>query len=108
MLGGDFNSPLLPFEKLGGLVDYYESMMDLTGFFNSVGLYDVPPLCTQFTWSNKKFGNQITQVKLDRFLISTNWNIFQHLFLFSLPITRSDHNAIMLKIKVTLIKALSP
>lgn len=49
MLGGDFNSPLLPSEKLGGLNEYSDSMMKLAKFFNSVGLIDIPLQGTKFT-----------------------------------------------------------
>lgn len=48
MIGGDFNLPLFPLEKLGGLEDFLDSMMDLGGFFNSVGLIDIP-LITPFS-----------------------------------------------------------
>lgn len=97
MLGGNFNSPLLPSEKSGGLDDYTNSMMELAGFLNFVGLIDIPLQGSKFTWSNRRNGNQMIQVKLDIFFISSNWNISQNFPLSSLPRSGYDHNTLVLK-----------
>ena len=38
---GDFNTPLMDEEKLGGLAPDWESKMDLSNFINSLALLDV-------------------------------------------------------------------
>lgn len=72
-------------------------MMELVEFFNMTNLIDIPLQGTKYTWSNRRIGNHLIQVKLDRFLISANWDISQSLSLSSLPRSGFDHNALLLK-----------
>jgi len=41
MLASDFNTPLYPSEKSGGILDYSNSMFDFTEFINAFGLLDM-------------------------------------------------------------------
>lgn len=65
---GDFNSPLYPLEKCGGLVDYFDNMADLVNFLSVIGLLEIDLLVQFFAWTNRNLGDGFIQVKLDRFL----------------------------------------
>lgn len=41
MLVGDFNSPLYPSEKYGGLGDFSDSMGNVASFINASSLMDI-------------------------------------------------------------------
>lgn len=58
---------------------------------------DIPLIGSHFTWTNRRQGNQLIQVKLDRFLISSNWNILQNVSLTSFPRMGSDHSTRLLE-----------
>lgn len=96
MLTGDFNSPLYPSEKCVGLDDFCDSMGDLASFINVSSLMDVDLQGAPFTWSNNRKGKHLIQVRLDRFLISTYWDIGHSSYLKTLPRTTSDHNPLLL------------
>lgn len=67
---GDFNVPLYDHEKKGGNVSQLEGRLDLMDFINKEGLIDMDLHGMQFTWSNKRDGNECIQAHLDRALIS--------------------------------------
>ena len=71
---GDFNSPLYPFEKDGGAVDFTKSMKDLAKFINKNDLMDMKMCGVKFTWSNNRKGVDLIQVKLDRLLVPVGWD----------------------------------
>lgn len=96
MLAGDFNSPLYPSEKCGGLEDFSNSMGDLASFINATSLMDIDLQSAPFTWSNNRKGRHLIQVRLDRFLISTNWDIENSSYLKTLPRIAFDHNPLLL------------
>ena len=54
---GDFNTPLMDEEKLGGLALDWERKLDLFNFINSLALLDVDLSGGSYTWYNKKFGS---------------------------------------------------
>ena len=70
---GDFNTPLVDEEKLGGLAPDWESKQDLSNFINSLAFLDLDLVGGSFTWSNKRIGGESIQVRLDRALIYPNW-----------------------------------
>lgn len=53
--------------------------MDLANFLNGTRLMDVYLKETLFAWSNRGLGENLNQVKLDRFVISNGWNILPSL-----------------------------
>ncbi len=67
---GDFNVPLYDHEKMGGNVTQLKGRMDLREFINKEGLLDMDLHGIQFTWSNKRIGNDCIQARLDHALIS--------------------------------------
>lgn len=101
MLARDFNIPLYPSEKCGGRVDFIDSMGDLANLINATSLFDLDLQGVPYTWSNYRKGNHLIQVRLDRFLISTNWDIGHNSYLKTLPRTTSDHNPLLLHWKDT-------
>lgn len=72
MLAGDFNTPLYPSEKCGGLVDFTDSMGDLSNLINVTSLFDLDLQGVPYTWLNNRKGNHLIQVRVDRFFVSTN------------------------------------
>lgn len=67
---GDFNTPLVDGEKMGGLPPDLESKQDLANFINNLTLLDLDLLGGSFTWSNQRIGRECIQVRLDRALVS--------------------------------------
>ncbi|XP_059075341.1 uncharacterized protein LOC131875276 [Cryptomeria japonica] len=55
--------------------------MDLLNFINNQGLHDIELQGDKFTWSNRRTGDDLIQVKLDKALIPNEW--FNH-YQFSL------------------------
>ena len=47
---GYFNSPLYPSEKIGGMIDFKDSMKDLADFINNNDLLDMEIDGVKFTW----------------------------------------------------------
>lgn len=86
MMAGDFNSPLHPFEKSRGIEDYLESMNDLADFISIIGMMYI-----HLARSNKRVGQNLIQVRLDRVLVSGNWKNIDSLSLCALPRSSSDH-----------------
>lgn len=41
MVAGDFNTPIFPSRKLGGLVDYFDNGLNLANFMNMTNLLDI-------------------------------------------------------------------
>ena len=73
---GDFNSPLYPLEKIGGMIDFNDSMKNLANFINNNNLLDIEMDGVKCTWSINKKGVDLFQVKLDRVLVLTGWEGF--------------------------------
>jgi hypothetical protein len=46
----DFSSPLYPLEKIGGMIDFKDSMKDLADFINNNDLLDMEIDGVKFTW----------------------------------------------------------
>ena len=70
---GDFNTPLVDEEKMGGLSLDWERKHDLSNFINGLAFLDLDLMGGAFTWSNKCIGRDCIQVRLDRALISPDW-----------------------------------
>ena len=59
MCMGDFNTPLFPSEKLGGITNFSESMNDLLDFINAYDFIDVDLQGNPSTLSNNKKGEEL-------------------------------------------------
>ena len=59
MCMGDFNTPLFPLEKIGGIIDLLESMKDLLDFINTHDLINIDLKGNPFTWSNNRKGEDL-------------------------------------------------
>ena len=70
---GDFNVPLYDQEKKGGNVSQLDGRLDLMEFITNEGLMDMDLHGIEFTWTNKRTGNECIQARLDRALISLDW-----------------------------------
>lgn len=66
---GDFNSPLYPLEKVGGMVDFNDSMKDLAKSINKNDLMEMEMFGVKFTWSYNRKGVDLIQFKIDRLLV---------------------------------------
>lgn len=92
---GDFNSLLYPSEKVGGMIDFNDSMKDLANFINNNYLMDMEMHGVKFTWSNNRKGVDLIQVKLDRLLVPASWDRLTSSSLMGLPKTVSNHSLIL-------------
>ena len=72
LCSGDFNEILDQKEKSGGLPKDPFLMMDFTDVLKECGLVDMGWRGYSFTWSNKRFGFQLIEERLDRFLCNTS------------------------------------
>lgn len=72
-------------------------MIDLVDFILTMGLMDIILNSSIFTWSNRRQGKNLIQVKLDRFLVSNNWENIDS-SLCAIPRAGSNHNVILLSL----------
>lgn len=96
MVAGDFNYPLYPSEKPSGCEDYSESITELADFISYFDLMDINLSDSKFTWSNRRLGKNLIQVRLDRLLVFTNSENFDSFSLCSFPRSGSNDNTILL------------
>lgn len=68
---GDFNTPLKETEKMGGSQSNMESGMDLMDFMDKHLLHDMDLEGIDYTWTNRRLGKDLIQVRLDRALITS-------------------------------------
>ena len=99
MCMGDFNTPLYHSEKRGGNRECQESLLDLDDFMRKLDLMDVELRGNPYTWTNNRKDEDLIQVKLDRLLLSGNWNNMGNSHLESLTRTVSDHSPILFHLK---------
>ncbi|KAH9289722.1 hypothetical protein KI387_033839, partial [Taxus chinensis] len=98
LIMGDFNSPLNPGEKYGGISSFSTGMEEFVDFVADLNLLDVDLHGNKYTWNNRRLGKDLIQVRLDRALISASWILSQDFHLSSLPRIGSDHNPIDLNL----------
>lgn len=72
LCNGDFNEILDQKEKSGGLPKDPFLMMDFRDVLKECGLVDMGWRGYSFTWSNKRFGFQFIEERLDRLLCNTS------------------------------------
>ncbi|XP_072056375.1 uncharacterized protein [Arachis hypogaea] len=67
---GDFNSITTPEEKDGGGDTPLSSMTAFNLFIGDNDLVDLGMIGRQYTWSNRRAGNELIQERLDRVLVN--------------------------------------
>ncbi|KAH9732412.1 putative reverse transcriptase/RNA-dependent DNA polymerase [Citrus sinensis] len=98
---GDFNEILYPHEKLGGNDRSSNMMLEFKESIRACNLMDMGFKGHKFTWSNRRFGVNYIEERLDRVLCSKDWgSTFQNLPAISLANWVSDHCPIMFEVKV--------
>ena len=75
VVGGDFNALLDQSEKSGGIIPPTKTLRDFNAFVDNNNLMDVFPFNGIYTWTNKRAGFANIAVRLDRFLISKDWQM---------------------------------
>ncbi|XP_050207309.1 uncharacterized protein LOC126656749 [Mercurialis annua] len=98
---GDFNLFLYNYEKQGGVIRDQREMDEFRSTVDDCGVADMGFEGHSFTWTNRRAGDQLIQIRLDRFLANSKW---QELFLdwqvSHLARQQSDHCPIILCTKV--------
>ena len=70
---GDFNEILHLEEKMGGNDRETDMISEFRKVVQECNMKDLGCSCYLFTWSNKRFGPQFVEERLDRFLCSIDW-----------------------------------
>lgn len=93
---GDFNAILSTNERKGGAqTPSLRGMIDFQNLVNDFDLVDAGYQGSPFTWQ----GGGLSQ-RLDRLLINLQWRVrFEEAVVFHLPHFKSDHRAILIKVK---------
>ncbi|XP_075092532.1 uncharacterized protein LOC142172752 [Nicotiana tabacum] len=92
---GDFNTVRYPSEKKN-CVRYTRSMAEFSYFIEGMGLVDLQLLGGKFTW--KKGTNFNSAARLDRFLVSEEWDEgFRNIKQSILHRVTSDHSPVMIQ-----------
>ena len=60
-------------KKKGGNASQLDGRLDFMDFINKEGLMDLDLQGIEFTWSNKRIGDECIQARLDRVPISPDW-----------------------------------
>eukprot|EP00253_Pinus_taeda_P035656 PITA_35656 len=101
ILGGDFNMITSLMEKKGGLRKLNRDGEKFKEFIDNTHLVDVYPKQGNFTWNNRRGGENLISSRLDRFLVSENLLLDgRNLESSILPSGGSDHWPISLIIDV--------
>lgn len=94
MVAGDFNEVRYPSEKNCNRLE--KAMGDLVYFIEDMELQDLPLIGGKFTW--RKEDRQNIAARLDRFLISEEWEVsFRKIKQSILPRVTSEHNPFLLE-----------
>lgn len=88
---GDFNTPLKKNEKKGGSQANLDSRLDLMDFINNNAIHDLELQGVKYTWTNRRSGENLIQVRLDRALLSLDWFNLHECSLSSHIRARVDH-----------------
>lgn len=75
ILGGEFNAILHADDKIGGLGRMGQVKQDFANLIINGGLTDIVPSNGKYTWMNRRTGLSNIAERLDRFLISDDWNV---------------------------------
>lgn len=75
LVGGDFNEILYDSEERGGISRNVNQMSAFAEVLYDSGLQDMSFVGDQFTWSNRRGGDEMILARLDRFLCSADWKL---------------------------------
>ncbi|KAH9748716.1 reverse transcriptase domain-containing protein [Citrus sinensis] len=96
---GDFNEVLDPIEKSGGRDKRVNSVNDFREAMRDSDLRDLGSTGYPYTWSNRRFGSNFIEERLDRFLCNSSWgSCFQDKAAKNLISWSSDHNPILIEV----------
>ena len=99
---GDFNEILNASEKEGGVARNERLIDDFRETVELCGVYDLGWQGGQYTWKRGNEEGTMIRERLDRFLVSDEWNqLFPHAWVRNFPIYKSDHAPILLGTDVT-------
>ncbi|MDV3200531.1 MAG: endonuclease/exonuclease/phosphatase family protein [Pigeon pea little leaf phytoplasma] len=73
IIAGDFNAISSYHEKAGGRMKTASSIDGFNAFVSSCGLLDLGFVSSKFTWTNRQYGGELIQERLDRCLASVQW-----------------------------------
>ncbi|KAH9722974.1 hypothetical protein KPL70_006924 [Citrus sinensis] len=97
---GDFNEIFYSHEKLGGNDCSSNMMLEFRESIRACNLMDMGFKGHKYTWSNRRYGVNFIEERLDRVFCSKDWSsTFQNLPATSLGNWVSDHCPIMFEVK---------
>lgn len=95
---GDFNVPLVPSKKKGGVEGFTEGMNEFANFVRCNNLMDLDLKRFRYTWTNGRKGDASIQAWLDRIFMSQDYVAqFGQASLLGYPKHGFDHNPLLLK-----------
>ncbi|KAH9799959.1 reverse transcriptase domain-containing protein [Citrus sinensis] len=96
---GDFNEILHLSEKKGGSARDVNMISEFRDAIRECSLADLGCTGRFFTWSNRRYGPNFIEERIDRFLCNKEWgNYFQELAATNLESWTSDHSPIMMEV----------
>lgn len=96
---GDFNRVLNLNKKIGGNEKQLRMVSEFRKALKECELGDLGFTGYPFTWSNRRFGYQFIEERLNRFLCNTSWgNCFQERTTLNLVTWSSDHHPIFMEV----------
>ncbi|XP_072054478.1 uncharacterized protein [Arachis hypogaea] len=94
---GDFNTIASQEEKRGGGLKSWSSISDFNNFIDGSSLMDLGMVGRNFTWSNKRRGEEQILERLDRILVSNSWlHMFPTNTVTRMQENGSDHALLLL------------
>ncbi|XP_021770231.1 uncharacterized protein LOC110734397 [Chenopodium quinoa] len=96
---GDFNSVLLPEDRVhGNVVTDYE-VRDFKDFIDQMNFSEIKSKGSYFLWSNKAHSGPRTQTRIDRGLVNSEWLFqFPNVEAVYLPPSLSDHAPLLYEV----------
>ncbi len=92
IMGGDFNMIKSLSEKKGGTRSLSKDSMDFQTFADNIKLVDTNWNTSLFTWNNRRGGDSLVALMVDRFFISKNLMLNgKEVSARVLPFPGSDH-----------------
>lgn len=101
---GDFNTPLKENEKLGESQPNLDSRTYLMDFIDGHALHDIYLQGINYTWTNRRSGKDLIQVRLDRDLASNEWFHSYYCSLTDFVRAGLDHYLITLMVEPVCMK----
>lgn len=97
---GDFNAILGSHEKRGGNLPSHVSCEEFNAWSDSCNLTHLLTRGAEYTWSNKRRGRALVEMRLDRSICNDPWlSFWDFVSCCTLPKSHSDHHPILLTLK---------